>query len=163
MKPTTLTNLATSQAAFEIANIEVQSAARRVFNAAETFKDSRPDEEKWLIEDHFGEWNSERDHIFWAETDFYEARIHGDQVKMETGYTLRNETNSFWLHFPVAWLTLDGASLNAVLAAEWDKLLSEAREAKAREYRKYEWERYQTYLRLKGEFEGKPAPEEPKS
>lgn len=163
MNSTTLTNLAASQAAFNAANVEVQSAARRVFNAADAFKDSRPDEEKWLIEDHFGDWNCERSHIFWAETDFYGARIQGDQVKMETGYTLRNETNSFWLYFPAAWLTLDDESLNAVLAAEWETLLVEAREAKAREERKQEWERYQTYLRLKEEFEGKPIPEEPKS
>lgn len=161
MNPDTLSALAASQTAFATAQKDFRSAARRVFKVARQFRDSRPSDESWLIEDHFGEWNREYNHIFWAETDFYDARLTGDKVELETGYTLRCETNKFWLDFPAEWLSLDDASLDAVLANEWNRLLQVAKDAAAKKEREQTWERYQTYLSLKEEFDGKSAPENP--
>lgn len=161
MNPDTLNNLAAAQANFEAAQWQVQQAAERVYDAACTFRNSRPHEEAWLIADHFGEWNSERNHIFWAETDFYEAHVDGNAVRLKTGYTPRCETNTFTLSFPVAWLTLTDEQLAVTLAAEWQKLLDGARKAQVEQDRRATWGRYETYLALKEEFEGKPAPEQP--
>lgn len=161
MNPSTITDLAAAQRAVQIAQADLNRSARRVFNIAESIKESRPVDEADLIEKHFGEWNSERNHIFWAETGFFGASLRDTQVRMETGYTLRNETNSFYLYFPVEWLSLSDEALNAVLVKEWENLLATATAAHDAEERKREWQRYQTYLSLKEEWEGKPAPQEP--
>ena len=162
MNPTTLPDLAAAQRALQAAQGDVNRAARRVFDAATSLRDSRPDEETWLVEEVFGEWNRERDNIFWAETDFHSAEVRGDKVRLVTGYHLRCETNSFALHFPVEWLALSQEALVSTLTVEWQKLLGQAQVAKAKEDQKQRWADYRSYLLLKEEFEGKPAPEEPK-
>lgn len=150
---------------------EINRAAKELIQRIAAFKDQRKDE--WQrIYDSLDEKFADRWPLrpLWATNTFESVIIQGNTVRITTtdrwpGNNCYDHT--FWV--PFEWLNHTPEQTQAELekqlaielAAVDERNRAEANAEQAKQCRET-WNRYHLYLELRGEFEGKPAPEEPK-